>query len=430
VRINRIRRMDFGASISKHLIWGTDLSLSLSNYLQWSHFSGGLGLSPTTGGTMGGTGSSNLSSFVSAFGNFGPVYNLTAKLELKQPLWRGRGRAVGEATIRASRVTRTQTEQTRDRVSSELLRDVLTAYWELWYADAAVLIQQQAREVATRQRDEADARSRSGSLAAAEVLTFDTQVATSDQDVLNAVVDRESRVHELARLIGSERSTMSFDVLSDEPPASGGYARQVIEERALADSGEVREKLAAVELARVQQLTADDPKKPQLDLDTFVQTQGIGLESFGDSAQQFVSGDVVSGFVGLTFSAPVNTRVQRAEAAKARLASEVAQEQLRETRQRVLSQVRGALDKEAAGEQKVALAERTVGIAERQLSAEQLRYQSGSSTSIAVLEAQNAVRTAKLRLARARADWAQNALVLDHLSGALLGRYASVLPSD
>ncbi|HEX5656821.1 MAG TPA: TolC family protein, partial [Polyangiales bacterium] len=32
VRINRIRRIDYGASISKHLIWGTDLSLTLSSY--------------------------------------------------------------------------------------------------------------------------------------------------------------------------------------------------------------------------------------------------------------------------------------------------------------------------------------------------------------------------------------------------------------
>jgi outer membrane protein len=418
VRINRIRRVDYGASLSKHLLWGTDLILTLSSYAQWSHFSGGLALSPTMGG-MAGVG--NIGSFISAFGNFGPVYNLLAKFQLKQPLWRGRGRAIGEASILAARVTRTQSEHTRDRVSSETLRDVLTAYWELWYADSAVLIQQQAREVAARQRDEADARARSGSLAPAEVLTFDTQVATSDQDVLNAAVDRESRVHELERLVGAE---LSFDALSDEPPASGGFARKTIEERALLDSTEVREQAAALALAQLQQKTADDPKKPQLDLDTYVQAQGIGLESYGDSARQFVSGDVVSGFVGLTFSAPVNTRVQRAEAAKARLATEVAEQQLREVKQRVLAQVRGALDKEAAGGQKVELAERTVSIAERQLAAEQSRYASGSSTPIAVAEAQNSVRTAKLRLARARADWAESALVVDHLSGELLARYA------
>ncbi|HEY6881034.1 MAG TPA: TolC family protein, partial [Polyangiales bacterium] len=431
VRINTIRRMDLGASISKHLIWGTDLSLSLSSYMQWNRFSGGLALSPGMGMTgMGATGTGGLSSIFSAFGNFGPVYSLTAKLALKQPLWRGRGRDVGEASLRASRVTRTQSEHTRDRVSSELLRDVLTAYWELWYADAAAAIQQQARDVAARQRDEAEARTRTGSLAPAEVLTFETQVASSDQDVLNAAVEREARVHELLRLIGAEPGGLAFDVLSDEPPASGGYARQLIEERAVADSTEVRERTAAVALARVQQKTADDPKKPQLDLDSYVQTQGIGLKDANDTLNQFVSGDVVSGFVGLTYSAPVNGRVRRAEAAKARLATEVAEQQLRETKQRVLAQVRGALDKEAAGAQKVELAERTVSIADRQLAAEQLRYQSGSTTSIAVLEAQNALRTAKLRLARARADWAESALVIDHLSGDLLARFSAAPPTD
>ncbi|MET0283577.1 MAG: TolC family protein [Polyangiales bacterium] len=421
VRINTIRRIDYGASLSKHLIWGTDLTLTLSSYAQWSRFSGGgLGLPSTGTGTNIGTGVGGTTPLF-AFGNFGPVYNLTAKLALKQPLWRGRGRDVGEANRRIARATRTQTEHTRDRVGSELLRDVLTASWELWYADATVSIQQQAREVATRQRDEADARARSGSLAPAEVLTFETQVATSDQDVLNASVERATRVHELERLVGD--AGLSFDELSDEPPAGGGFSRKAVEEHAVSDSLEVREKVAAVQVARIQQKTADDPKKPQLDLDSYVQTQGIGLDSYGDSARQFVGGDVVSGFVGLTYSAPVNDRVRRAEAAKARLATEIAEQHLYEAKAQVLSEVRGALDREAAGEQKVALAERTVSIAERQLAAEQSRYQSGSSTPIAVLEAQNAVRTAKLRLARARADWAESALILDHLSGGLLARY-------
>jgi outer membrane protein len=428
VRINTVKRVDASGTLSKHLIWGTDLSLQLSSYVQQSKFTGGLGA--LSGANMGMTGANSSTLTLFGFGTFGPVYSLTAKLALKQPLWRGRGRDVGEAALRASRVSRTGSEYTRDRVSSELLRDVLTAYWELWYADAAVAIQQQAREVAARQRDEANARTQSGSLAPAEVLTFDTQVASSDQDVLNATTDRESRVHELARLIGVENSTLPFDALSDEPLSVQGFVREALEQRVLHASAELREKVNAVELARVQQKTADDPKKPQLDLDSYIQTQGLGLKSVGDAADQFVSGDVISGFVGLTYQAPVNGRVLRAEAAKARLATEVAEEQLRETRQRVLAQVRVALDKEASGEQKVALAERTVGIAERQLNAEQLRYQSGSSTPIAVLEAQNAVRTAKLRLARARADWAENALILDHLSGDLLKRYASASPAE
>ena len=424
VRVNQVRRADIGAQLSKHLLWGTDLSLRVSSYALRSEFSG------TTTGGMTGAGAlpPNIASFLGV-GSFGPVYALVAKATLKQPLWRGRGRDVGEASLRASRLSQINQGHTRDRVGSELLRDVLTAYWELWYADAAVAIQVQSLAVAKSQRDDAQARVDSGSLAPAEVLSFDTQVATRDEDVLTARTERERRAHELARVIGTNEHEGVFGAVIDEPLAEQSvhtFLRELVEQRALSESAEIHERAASVELSRMQQKTADDPKKPRLDLDSYVQTQGLGNKSVGDAANQFVGGDVISAFVGLTYEAPLRDRQRRAEAAKARLSTEVAEQQLREVRQRVLSEVRGALDREAAGREKVALAERTSDIAERQLVAEQARYASGSSTPLAVVEAEDKVRAAKLRLARARADLVESALIIEHLTGELLDRYASL----
>ena len=59
-------------------------------------------------------------------------------------------------------------------------------------------------------------------------------------------------------------------------------------------------------------------------------------------ANQFVGGNAVSGVVTLTYEAPLRDRVRRAEIAKARLATQVAEEQLRQLRQQVLSDVRTA----------------------------------------------------------------------------------------
>jgi outer membrane protein len=424
VRINRVRRADLGAQLSKHLLWGTDLSLRVSGYALKSEFTNSMpqGMAGSVLIPMGLTSLFGL-------GSYGPVYAFVAKATLKQPLWRGRGRDVGEASLRASRLSQTQQEHTRDRVGSELLRDLLTAYWEFWYADAAVAIQVQSQAVARWQRDDAQARVNSGSLAPAEVLTFDTQVATRDEDVLGARTERERRAHELARLLGTNEHEGVYGSVIDEPLADSSvhtFARELVEQRALSESAEIHERASAAELARVQQKTAEDPKKPRLDLDSYVQTQGLGNRSVSDAAGQFVGGDVLSAFVGLTYEAPVRDRQRRAEAAKARLSTEVAEQQLREVRQRVLSEVRSALDREAAGRERVALAERTSGIAERQLAAEQARYASGSSTSLAVLEAEDRVRAAKLRLARARADLVESALIIEHLTGELLDRYASL----
>lgn len=424
IRISRQRKGELGAEVQKHLVWGTDLSLRIASSVQASSFSGGITQIPGT--TMTPTGMPTSVVGIGGFGvgNFGPIYGLTAKLTLKQPLWRGRGRAVGEATLNEARAARTAAERTGERVNSELLRDALTAYWELWYADAALNIQRASQAVAARQREDAARRAASGSLAAADVLAFDTQVATRDEDLSSARTERARRVHELARLLGANEHEASFALLAEPAREERSFERALSEQRAIENAAEVQERAAAVALAEVRQRTADDPNKPRLDLDGYVQAQGLGDESMRDAANQFVGGDVVSAVVSLTYEAPVRDRVRRATAAKARIATQVAEEQLRQTREQVRAEVRGALDRAASGAEKVALAERTAEIAARQLSAEEARYRSGSSTSLMVLEAEDKLRSARLRLARAHADRAESALVVDHLTGELLSRYA------
>lgn len=424
IRVNTVRRGEAGAEVRKHLLWGTDLSLRVSTSIQKSEFSGGIARVTTPMmGTMGGFDPSIFSAFF-GIGDFGPLYGLTARLTLKQPLWRGRGRAVNEATLREARLSRTSAEHTRDRVGSELLRDVLTAYWELWYADAALAIQEQSRTVAQRQRDEAAARAQSGSLAPAEVLTFDTQAATRDEDVLSAQNERARREHELARLLGQNETLSHYAVLSEPLLDGASYAREQVEHDALNNSAALRERIAALELAQLRARTAEDPNKPRLDLDGYVQSQGLGNRDYGDAAEMFASGDVISALATITYEAPVRSRVRQAAAARARIAIDVAEEQLREARQRTLSEVRAALDREVAGRERIRLTEQTADIAARQLSAEQARYRTGSSTSLAVLEAEERVRSASLRLARARADHAESVLSIEHLTGALLARHA------
>ena len=419
IRINRVRRGELGAQLSKHLPWGTDLSLRLSTTVQASRISGGAALPMGTGST---TGLAGFAGF--GFGTFGPIYGLNAKLTLKQPLWRGRGRDVYEAEVRQGRAQQSSAEYARDRTASALLRDALTAYWELWYADAAVAIQLQSQGLATEQRDQAAARAKSGSVAPAEVLTFDTQVATREEEVLAARTERAHRQHELMRVIGLNDQPGAQGLPSEQPSDVRHFLRDETEQSALANAAEIHERAAALELARIRQRTAEDPSKPRLDLDGYVQAQGLGDESVSAAGTQFVGGDTVSALVSLTYEAPVRDRVRRAEAAKSRLATQVAEEQLRQARQQVLADVQSALDRAESGAEKVSLAERTSEIAARQLAAEQARYLTGASTSLSVLEAEDKLRAAQLRLARARADRAEVALAIDHLTGALLKRHA------
>ncbi len=410
VSLNRTRRGDLGAELRKRLIWGTDLQLRVAGYSLVTQSNVSFGATPQ--------------------GPFGPGYGVLARLTLKQPLLRGSGRDVGEAELLAARARRTVQEHTRDRIASELLRDALTAYWELWYAEAAVRIQEQSRDVAIRQRDVAGARVSTGALAPADLLAFDTQVAAGEESLLDARTLRQQRQLELSQRLGLVEARPTFDLSVDSLPHVSTLSREVAERRALAESAELKELEAQIHLARLQSKTADDPLRVRLDLDSYVQAQGLGNKDVGAAFDQFAGygpKHAISGFVGLTYEQPLSDRNQRAQAAKARIAVAVAEEQLMQGRLRILSSLGQMLERKESGEQKVVLAERTVSNAEKQLQAEQARFAAGASTSLSVLQAEDAVRNARIRVARARTDLVQSVLSLQHMTGEVLERYAALL---
>lgn len=407
IATNRTRRGDAGAELRKHTVWGTDLTLRVATFAFKTHNSQTFGITPS--------------------GSVGPAVGALVKLSLKQPLMRGRGRAVNEAALLASRVRRSTAEFSRDRVASEVLRDALSAYWELWYATSSVKIEEQAKAVAEKQRDQASARVSTGSLAPAEVFAFETQVATREESVLSARLLQRQQELELSEKIGILGQEELNHVNAESEPIATLPARDVAERMALTESSELKELFSSFELSVLQSKTASDSQRAKLDLDSYLQAQGLGNRDIGDAAVQIGELNAVSAYVGLTFEAPVNRRRERAEAAKARLATEVAEQNLRQGRQRVVGQVALLHERGRVGEQAVELAERTLEIARRQLAADQARYATGSATTVQVLEAEDKVRSAELRVARQRADFMKSVLSMSHYTGELLSRYASVL---
>jgi outer membrane protein TolC len=418
VSMNRVRRADTGAELRKHLVWGTDLTLRVAGNVQSSLIKGGF-ISTGSLSTLPTSTSTGLPVF-----KFGPGYGVLGKLTLKQPLLRGRGRDVGEADLRASSLDVDAKERARARIASESLRDALLAYWEVWVAQEVVHVNEEALRVAKAQRDDAEARVRTGSLAPADALAFETAVATREESLVGARSSLEAQRLTLTRALGLTQQGSAGVISVDAPRETFVFAKEVAEERALAESPDIREKDAAVELARLKAKTAADPERHRLDLESYAQLQGLGNESVDDSLSMFVRGKAVSAFVGLTYEAPVTSQRERAAAAKARLAVSSAEEDLRAARQRVLTEVRTALDAASAAEQRVALGVRTVDITGRQREAEVKRYASGSGTSLNVLKAEDDLHSAEQRLLRARADAAENALRVEHLTGRLIQRYA------
>lgn len=392
-----VDQLTVGSRIIQRLRLGTDLSLRVEHNSRWDE------------------GGRDVSLFA-----VGPVYDTSARLELTQPFWRGSSRAVVEGALRQARDLATEAERAAERTASSLVRDVLTAWWELWFADEALRIERASLLLAEQQRDEARRRVELGSEAPVAVLTFETRVAERQEGVAAALRQQQERALALSALLGMATTELSTETPVFEPLElpEEEVARRLAVERA----PEVREAEAALALAATRAEVTADPFRPRLDVQGFAQVGGLSSVYAGFGGDQFAW---VAG-VNLIFETPLNAKRYRAAAAQARLSVQEADRRLAQARLSAEANVdaeRARLDSAAA---RAELARKTLEFAEAQFAAEQRKYELGTSTPIEVLQAEEAVRTARLRLARAEVDLRSAAAAIEHLTGTLVERWASL----
>jgi outer membrane protein len=359
----------------------------------------------------------------------GPGYSLVGQLTLTQPFLRGAGEDVGLASLRQARLRRTAAALAADATASALLNEVLRAYWELWYADQVIRINEASRELAREQARQATEQVRSGALAEIDALTYQTRSAELDEAVVLAVTDRRQRSLSLGLLLGESAGAGPELATSDSLPEP--IAGPADTAGALADAEKASPDLlqlqAQIEIVQDQLKIAGDPLRPRLDLDAYVQVQGLGNREVPPAFEQAGRLEAVSAHVGLTFEAPLDGTRRRSQIASAQLSQHIAKKQLEASRQRLRTDVMSALAARDAAEKRVEVASETVRVSGSQAEAERRRFTAGISIALQVQEAENSLRQAQLRLERARVDMVLSEIALAYLRGRLLERYRGVL---
>jgi outer membrane protein TolC len=359
------------------------------------------------------------------------TYGLAATLSVTQPILRGAGREVGEASLRQARNAEDASRLAARRTASALGRDALIAYWELWYAERALEIDVRARDIAKLALDETREKIEQGAAAEIDALQFETQLASLEETVVAAEAEVRRLSVQLAALIGLAREgTRVMPDSSEAPPMSGSEPSPDDALRAaLSDAPELLESAAQVVAAEERARTAGEAMRQRLDLVTWIGAQTLGVGQVSPAFEQFGQGAAYAGYVGLVYELPLSDTRKEAQRASARLDVEIAKQRLVATGDQVRSDVAVAVEKCASGRKKLALAEQTLAVASRLAEAERERYALGASIFIQVRDAEEAEREAMLRTVRARVDLAEAQIELDHLTGALLARLGRLNPS-
>jgi outer membrane protein len=385
-----------------------------------------LELGTTTGTTWNSTSWSGTSPLPNNL-SIGPQYAAQAYVSARQPLARGAGSDVQLAPLHRAEASARAAENRREQSASQTALDVLSAYWELWYADRAVQVQEQALAVA--QRLVSDARVRATTLgtgSTVDVLSFETSAASLADLLSQARADRSARAIELGRVLGM--SPVQGETLSaaGDPPDFGSLpALATLTENVASESPALAALRADIEQARVQVRTARNADRPRVDV---FATANVGTLWDEGSNFSLTGGRPTWGVLGgIELELPLGSGRYGADAAAAQAQLEAAEARYRAELDAARARVGSlAVNVKAASEQ-VALTTDTATAAGRLAQAERQRLALGTTTSRDVVSAEQTSREAELRRLRAVVSRAAARLELEHTAGTLIDRFAAAI---
>jgi outer membrane protein len=368
--------------------------------------------------------SSSRASTSAAFTNqLGQGYQASLRATVNQPLLQGYGATVNEAGWRAAKINEERARRAYLRDMSEAVRDVLSAYWELWYTGRAIEIQRAALDLASEQQRDADARVERGAMSPADALKFRTQVATLTESLLNAKADEAGQALELGRLVGTPERAYGWHADTTPPEPVALLPRAQVLNKVMRQSPSIGELEQAVRLAVEQRRTAGEQYRPTLDVQGWVEANGLDTR-LAPAVGQVGRLGAVSVFGGVTYQTTLDTQRLRAARAQADYQIRIARGNLDSAVQQLQSSVSQMLLAAEQANVSYEAANKTLEVATQQAQNERQRFALGASTPLDVQVADDAVRQAQLRVLRARVDRVKAWLNLSHQTGELLARYA------
>jgi outer membrane protein len=322
--------------------------------------------------------------------NLGPGYGFDLTLTATQSFLRGFGPDVGRAEQRNAEAALVSAEATRNRRATELVRDTLTAYAELWYSEQAVVINGSARDLAQRQVDDAQGRLEVGVISPADTLAFATRVASLEEVLALSEADRRTKAILLATLLGMPLGT-EIHATGDPPALPFEVADAEAVTLAVEGSPQLAELRAQVEMARRAARVATEPLRPRLDAQAQLGLHGMGYDEVGPAFSQVATFAAFTAMVNVIYETPVEDARLHEEEERARLGVDVAEQRVAEAQRN-------------AARRRIELGNTTVELAQRSVEAERGRLEVGTRTPTALLAAQEELRNAELRVRRARVD--------------------------
>jgi outer membrane protein len=324
-------------------------------------------------------------------------------------------------------------------------------YWDAVRARDTIKVLQQTLDLALKSYDRDKQALDLGALASLDIYQSETQVAQRRTDLVQAQYAYVAALDGLRRPIGADLTPewrATEIVLEDDPARIPDRASILPYEQALTAATRVRPELdAAHRRLTIDQLNARVARNlmlPRLDLTVQAQAAGLGgnqlavTNSLGvttaavrgglwDALGEVFGGNYPGYGAGLTLTLPFKSTAASAQLADALVAKTRDRYTERQIQQQITQDVRQALTSIDLASASIELATRTRDLAQKNVEAEQQKYELGTITAFEVLDSQTRLATAESSLLNAFVGYQQAYVSYQRATWTLLDGLGMVL---
>ena len=376
------------------------------------------------------------------FSNFSPQLQSSLSIDITQPLLRNLTIDSPRQEVRLSENNREIADiDVRQTVvgTSRLVRE---AYWDLAYANAALVVFQQSLDLARESLRETNTRIQIGTTPPIDAVEAEAEVATRDEAVIVAQAQIETAQDTLRALVFNPSAPdfwttriepVDLPAFEPMPVDVDGVVRNALQMRT--DLEQARKTIEATDINiryfRNQSL-------PDVTANFNYGLTGLGGRQFlrgagfpgpivGQSQRSF--GSVLSDLFGnqfpswtasLNISYPLGRSQQEASLARARLLASQEQTQLRNAELQVVTAVRNVARQVLTNQKRVESTRVSRGLAEQRLDAEQRKLAAGTSTNFIVFQTQRDLAQARNNELSAILDYNRSLVDLETIQQAPL----------
>ncbi len=344
-------------------------------------------------------------------------------LQVNQPLLRGFGRRVNRSGIYIARLDRDADVHILRQQASNLVYDVIAAYWTLAY-DRRTL---DVRRLSLAQADSLLAYNRKGFelgvLIESDVLEAQSERLRRQQELLDqesAIRDDEDTLRRLLNVVGADGWEGAILTGDEFPERASEPDPDAVLEDALANRPEYLGALTTIERASLTEVVAENSTRPGLDLNAQYRLNGSGA-SYGKVVDKLGDAEEYGWNVGLLFSYPLRNRSAHADLEQRHIDRRRAELSLKDLEQTIAVELRSAARNIASTRERIEVARTEVEVNDRKLRTEEERYRNHLSTSYYVLQFQRDLADARGNLNRAVVDRLVAVAAFERARGTLLG---------